>query len=437
MGLRRFLLGQPEPEQRSLSGPLTGADLVELLAPSASTNAGVSVSEETAPKLAAVWRAVAMLSGVTAGLPIKAFRDAEGGRLEVPSTLLRRPHPTFTRFELIELAMVHLLLSGNFYAVKQRNGLGDVVALLPVAPRSVTPKLDDNGIKTFEVPGTDGTRRTVGTDVLMHIPGMGYDGVRGWSPVQVCKQALGVGLAAEEFSARFFGNGSHLGGVLQTDSELTAEQADDARRSFREKVTGLAKAHEVAVLHRGLKYEQLGIAPEDAQLIEARNFNIDDIGRIYGVPSHMLNNASGSTSWGSGLSEQVRGLQTFTLNPWLTRIEDRFTMELAEPDTYHEFTRAGLLQATPKERYESYEIGIRARFLTVNEVRALENLPALPVESGDPVELVRMLQQVYLAVGTVITVEEARALLNRKGAGLAGGDLQVAQTEPPEPGMAA
>lgn len=382
MGLRDFLLGRPET--RSLSGPLTGADLVELLAPAASTNAGVTVSETTAPKLTAVWRAVSLLAGVTAGLPLKTYRDAEGGRVEERSELLARPHPTFTRFELVELLVVHLLLSGNAYFVKQRNGLGEVVALLPVAPNLVVPKLDDNGIKTFTVPGTDGTQKVVDSDVLMHIPGMGYDGVRGWSPVTMCREALAVGKAAEEFSARFFGNGSHLGGVLQTDSELTAEQANDARRSWREKVTGLAKAHEVAVLHKGLKYESIGIAPEDAQLLESRNFCIEDVGRIYGVPSHMLNNASGSTSWGSGLSEQVRGLQTFTLDPILSRIEDRFTLELAEPGAYHEFTRSGLLQATPKERFESYEIGLRARFLTVDEVRALENLPALPEPTEAP-----------------------------------------------------
>ena len=194
----------------------------------------------------------------------------------------------------------------------------------------------------------------------------------------MCRQALSVGMAAEEFSARFFGNGSHLGGVLQTSDELTPDQANDARRSWREKVTGLAKAHEVAVLHKGLTYQSIGVNPEDAQLIEARNFTIEDVGRIYGVPSHMLNNASGSTSWGSGLSEQVRGLQTFTLNPILSRIEDRLTLELAPAGTYHEFTRGGLLQASPKEQAETLEIELRSGVLTPNEARALLNRPALP-----------------------------------------------------------
>ncbi len=373
--IANFLLGHPEPEHRS--APLTSADLIDVLAPNASTAAGVNVSEATAPKLTAVYRAVALLSGVIASLPLKSYRQADGGRLEVPSTLLARPHPTFTRFELVELIVVHLLLSGNAYLVKVRNGFGEVVALLPVAPNLVVPALDDNGVKTFEVPGTDGDRKTVGTDVILHVPGMGYDGVRGWSPIALCREALGVGLAAQEFSARFFGNGSHLGGVLQTSDELTREQAEDARRSFREKVTGLSKAHEVAVLHKGLTYQAIGIAPEDAQLVETRNFTIEDVGRIYGVPSHMLNNASGSTSWGSGLSELVRGLQTFTVGPILSRIEDRFTLELSPPGEYHEFTRAGLLQSTTKERYDAYEVGIRAGFLTEDEAREWENLPAL------------------------------------------------------------
>ncbi|HSH58620.1 MAG TPA: phage portal protein [Acidimicrobiales bacterium] len=348
-----------------------------MLAPNASTAAGVSVSETTAPKLTAVWRAVALLSGVVASLPLKHYADAEGGRAEHSNRLLRRPHPSFTRFELVELIMVHLLLSGNAYLVKQRNGLAEVVGLLPVAPNQVIPKVDDDGVKTFECPGKDQPRITVGSDVILHIPGMGYDGARGWNPIAMCRQALAVGLAAEEFSARFFSNGSHLGGILQTDSELTPGQATEAKDTFIARTAGLAKAHEVAVLHKGLKYQQVGIAPEDAQLIESRQFTIQDVGRLFGLPNHVLNEASGSTSWGSGLSEQVRGLLVFTMGPWISRIEDRLSDELAPEDEYFEFTRAGLLQSTTKERYEVYKIGIETGVLTIDECREMENLPAL------------------------------------------------------------
>jgi HK97 family phage portal protein len=373
-----WLLGHSEPETRAAK-PLTSADLLTVLAGAGSV-AGVTVTEESAPKFTAVWRAVALLAGSVAVLPLKTYRDAEGGRIETPSTILRRPHPTMTRYELVELAMVHLLLSGNFYAVRQRNGLGEVTGLLPVAPNQVVPKMDTNGVKTFEVPGTQAPRVTVGTDTLLHIPGMGYDGIKGWSPIAMCRQALAVGMAAEEFSARFFGNGSHLGGIVSAEGEVTPEQAAEARRYWREQVSGLAKAHEVAVLQHGFKYQAVGIPPEDAQLIESRQFSIQDVGRIFGVPSHMLNEASGSTSWGSGLSEQVRGLQTFTLNPWLSRIEQRLTLDLLPEDQYAEFTRAGLLQSTTKERFETYELGIRAGFMAPSECRALENWGPLTPE---------------------------------------------------------
>ncbi len=378
MGLfRRETRALPNP------APLTDARLVEIFAPNMTNVAGVALSAETAPKLTAVWRAVALLSGVVAALPLKRYQPAQGGRVEVDAPLLVDPHPTFTRFELLELAMVQLLLNGNFYAVKQTNKLGDVLHLLPVAG-TVTPKLDDDGNKTFEVPAADGTeRKTVGSDIILHIPGMGYNGVQGWSPIAMARQALAVGVAAEEFSARFFSNGSHLGGVLQTDNELTPDQAKDAKRSFHAKTAGLAKAHEVAVLQKGMKYQQIGIAPEDAQLIESRQFTIQDVGRLYGVPNHMLNETAGSTSWGSGLSEQVRGLLVFTAGPWLSRIEARFTKELAAPGEYDEFTRAGLLQSTTKERYDAYELGIRAGFLTPNEARALENLPPSPPSNAE------------------------------------------------------
>ncbi len=382
MGVFNWLLGRQEVEERAAL-PLTSNDLLGILAPNASTAAGVNVSETTAPKLTAVWRAIALLSGVVASLPIKRYQDAEGGRVERPSRVLRRPHPTFTKFELFEMAMVHMLLNGNFYAVKVRNGLGEVAHLLPVAPNQVVPKLHDDGTKTFEVPGKDVPRLEVGTDVILHIPGMGYDGSRGWSPIAMCRQALAVGIAAEEFSARFFSNGSHLGGILQTDAQLTPEQARDAKTTFASRTSGLAKAHEVAVLQMGMKYQQIGIAPEDAQLVESRRFTIEDVGRLFGLPNHLLNEASGSTSWGSGLSEQVRGLLVFTVGPWLSRIEDRLTFELGPEDEYFEFTRAGLLQSTTKERYEVYDLGVKNGILTPNECRELENMPLL---NEEPVE---------------------------------------------------
>lgn len=388
MGFSDWLLGRPDIEERAAALPLTSNDLLTVLAPNSSTSAGVSVSETSAPKSTAVFRAIALLSGAIASLPLKTYRSAEAGRVETDSPLLARPHPTYTRFELLELMAVHLLLSGNAYCVKVRNGFGEVGALLPIMPTLVTPKLHADGTKTWEVPGIDGSRKEVGPDVILHIPGMGYDGVRGWSPIALCRQAIGAGLAAEEFSARFFSNGSHLGGVLQTDSTLTAEQAKDAKQTFAARTQGLAKAHEVAVLSSGLRYEPIGIAPEDSQLIESRAFAIQDVARIYGLPPHLLADSSNSTSWGSGLSEQTRALLVYTLGPWLSRIEDRLTRELALPGEYFEFTRSGLLQSTTLERYEVYKIGIETGVLTANECRALENLPALPERTSDGVSLI-------------------------------------------------
>jgi HK97 family phage portal protein len=190
-------------------------------------------------------------------------------------------------------------------------------------------------------------------------------------------------MAAEEFSARFFGNGSHLGGLVTAEGEVTPEQAQEAKKHWRENTAGLAKAHEVAVLQKGFKYQALGIPPRDAQLIESRQFSVQEIARLFGVANWMLNEAAGSTSWGSGLAEQTKGLLTFTLQSWLSRIEDRLTAELMPPDSYVEFTRAGLLHTTTKERYDSYHVAILAGFMTPNECRALENLPSLQEPDAD------------------------------------------------------
>lgn len=356
--------------------PLTDVELLSIFNPGAQTHTGVKVTPTEAMRLTAVYRATTLLAGLVAGLPLKAYQGTP--RTETDVAILRHPHPSATGFELWERVVLCILLHGNAYLVKVQNRAGDVVALLPLDPTSVTVKLSHDGIKSFDVPSVNGGQTTVGAETILHVPGPSLDGIVGLSPVSTCREAIGLGLATEEYAARMFGSGAMLGGVLQTDETMTAEQADDARRSFREKTRGLSKAHEVAVLHRGLKFQPITMKADDAQLILSRHFTVEDIARIFGVPPHLLAESEGSTSWGSGLAEQTRGLLTFTLAPLLNRIESRVTAELLLPGELAEFQRAGLLQASPLDEANVLKIEIDAGILTINEARALRNLPPRP-----------------------------------------------------------
>ncbi|MBX6388248.1 MAG: phage portal protein [Frankia sp.] len=359
--------------------PLTAPELVAWLGQASETDSGITVSPERSVQVTAVYRAVSLIAGAAAGLPLKVFRS---DRSEVRVPLLERPHPDLTDFELWEYVYVSLLLWGNAYLEKRRDGLGRVVELWPINPATVTVR---RGPITSENPS--GKEFIVGGKTLtpydiLHIPGLSYDGLVGLSPIQVARQALGLSIAAESLGARLFASGSLLSGVLQTDQKLPEEAARRIKVAWQQKVSGLQRAHEIVVLDAGLKFQPISIPPEDAQFLETRKFQVQEIARLFGVPPHLLMDLDGSTSWGTGIEQQTIGFVIYTLRPWLTRVERRVTVsDLIPQRAYAEYVVEGLLRGDTQQRYQAYATARQWGWMTINEIRVRENLE--PVEGGD------------------------------------------------------
>lgn len=429
-------------ERRNLNNPslpLTSTALAEFLE-GHKVLSGVSVDEKTAMRLIAVFRCTELIAGTCAALPLKAYRAGTRERVNAP--ILDEPHPEMTRFELWETAYTHLLLWGNAYLYKVRNGAGLIHELWPIAPSQVKvdrlPATASNpGGKVFAVTDAAGTRPYTSLDI-MHIPGLGYDGRVGLSRIQHARQHLGLGMAAEEYAARFFGSGSLLSGILSTTANLTEPQADRLKARWKEKVgAGLETAHDIAVLDNGAAFSPVSVPPEDAQLLQTQNWSAGQVAMLFGLPPHAIGQVEKSTSWGTGIEQQKIGMVQFTLDPtYLTRVEQRVTKEvLLNPRVYAEYTREGLLRGDSAARSAFYTAMRQIRAMSANEVRGLENME--PYEGGDEYDnpnidvgaagdedtsargLVEMVQKVYLGVGTVLSVDEARQILNRAGAGLA------------------
>lgn len=369
--------------------PISSQSILEVIG-GESTHSGKKVTEEGVLGLPAVWRAVNVIAGSCASLPLHAFKPDGDGRVRVtsgqPADLLDYPHPDMTSFEFWETVYAHIALWGNAYLRVLRNELGQVRELWPIHPGRVkVGRTSETGVKVYAVDGgkqylQDFDPRTRSGHIL-HIPGFGYDGVVGVSPIRAARQGLGLAIAAEEYGAKLFGSGSLATGVLQSEQRLSQEQADAIQARWRAKRTGLASAHEVIVVDSGAKFHQLSIPPADAQFLESRSFQISEIARLFGVPPHMLMDTDKSTSWGTGIEQQSIGFVVYTLRPWLTRVEQRVSRVIRPQAAYARYSVEGLLRGDSAQRAAFYQSMWNIGAFSTNEIRALED--RAPVEGGD------------------------------------------------------
>lgn len=362
--------------------PLTSTTISEFLGPGA-TSSGIAVTENLALTIMSVWRAVNLLAGTAAGLPLHPYKEDGDARVRAgadsqAARLLEEPHPDMTPFEFWETVYGHLLLWGNAYVRKVRNRLGHVVELWPLHPARCRAGRTSNGEKIYQL---DGTERAWTDDDILHIPGFGYDTVCGVSPVRLARQGLGLALAAEEFGAKFFSSGSLMSGILQTEQRLTQEQADRLKASWKARVGGLGNAHDVAVLDSGARFQQMSIPPGDAQFLESRQFQVTEVARMFGIPPHMLGQTEKSTSWGAGIEAQGIGFVTYTLKPWLQRVEQRVTRLLRPGPVYARYTVEGLLRGDSAAQAAWYRAMWDIGAYSTNDILAKQELP--PVVGGD------------------------------------------------------
>jgi HK97 family phage portal protein len=346
------------------------------------TAAGVSVSEDTAMQLLAVAACVRILSTTVAGLPFDAVRMRGELRetLEPPPGIISDPFggasdtAMLTRRAGFTQMMVSLLLRGNAYAaVTARDGLLRPTRLRVLHPDRVQCRFDDAGRRTYKV-----SRQPVDAADMVHLMGMGMpEAATGMSVIAYARQAIGLGLAAEEFGSRFFGQGAHMSGVISVEGDLDRERARMMKEGFEASHSGLKNAHAIGVLSGGAKWTPISVSPEDAQFLGTRAAQNIDIAMLFGLPPHMLGQVDRTTSWGTGIEQQSLGFLRYTLASWLGTFEDGWSAMLPRPQAAW-FNVDALLRTDTAGRYAVYSMARNAALLMPDEIRAMENLPPLP-----------------------------------------------------------
>lgn len=365
--------------------PLTADSLAEWVG-GGKTLAGVPVTEHRAYGLTAYLRAISLIAGTNAALPLKIYRRGTRERVTV-STVLDNPNPGQTPFEFWQTTYAHALGWGNAYARKVRNGSDAVVQVWPihpgqVRPEPVEPTAANPAGKLFLVRDRRGVEHRWTPWEVMQLPYLSIDGLVGLSPLQAARTALGVAVAAEDTAARFYGNGTRLSGVLQSKKDLSEKTALKLKAQWRAKLAGVDHAGEIAVLDNETEFKPVVVPPVDAQLLESRKYSVAEVARLFGIPPHMLGDVERSTSWGTGIEAQTTGFVVFTDRPWLTMVEQRVTRELlpggwSAGSWFGEYALEGLLRGDSKARAEFYRTLIQHGILSPNEARAYENLEPL------------------------------------------------------------
>lgn len=355
------------------------------------TYAGVSVTSDTALRMSAVFACVKVLSESVAYLPLILYkREGEKKKSRATShplyTLLHdKPNSEMTSFTFRQTMMLHLCLRGNAYAEIETDRLGRVLSLTPIPQDQyvVTPERKDGVIRYKVKTIQTGIEKYIETEKMLHLMGLSTNGLIGLSPIQQARQSIGLGLAAEEYGARFFGNGANLDGVLQHPGKLTKDAKDYLRTSWEARHAGISKSHRTAVLEEGMTYNRIGIPPEDAQFIETRKFQITDIARIFRVPPHMIGDLDRAT-W-ANIEHQSIEFVAHTLGPWLKNWEQTILWKLLKPQEqqqyYAEFLVDALLRGDTQSRYAAYATARQNGWMSANDIREKENED--PVDGGD------------------------------------------------------
>ena len=309
-----------------------------------SSSAGKNVNERTAMQMTAVYACVRILSEAVAGLPLHLYRYTEDGSKEkaldinLYCLLHDEPNPEMSSFVFRETLMTHLLLWGNAYAQIIRNGKGEVMALYPLMPNKMEVSRDENGQLYYQysrstdeanAKDSDSSVKLSPYDVL-HIPGLGFDGLVGYSPIAMAKNAIGMAIACEEFGAKFFSNGASPSGVLEHPGIL--KDPAKVRDSWNAAYGGSANSHKVAVLEEGMKYTPISISPNEAQFLETRKFQINEIARIFRVPPHMVGDLEKSSF--SNIEQQSSLLTSVSMpRPFCLRQSRSFSRRLPDRRT--------------------------------------------------------------------------------------------------------
>ena len=378
------------------------------------TSSGKNVDERSAMQVTTVYACVRILAEAIAGLPLHTYRRLSDGAKEkaidhpLYYLLHSEPNPEMTSFIFRETMMSHLLLWGNAYAQIIRNGKGEILALYPLMPSRMTVDRASNGeiYYTYSTYKSDNpTFKSTGQvylkkEDILHIAGLGFDGLVGYSPISMAKNAVGMALACEEYGAKFFENGASPSGVLEHPS--TIKNPDKLRESWNSLFQGSSNSHRVAVLEEGLSFKPISISPNEAQFLETRKFQIDEIARIFRIPPHMVGDLERASF--SNIEEQSLEFVKYTLNPWISRWEQAIQRSLfldsEKREYFVKFNVDGILRGDYESRMNGYATARQNGWMSANDIRELENMDLIPDELGG---------NLYLINGAMTKLQDAGA----------------------------
>ena len=381
------------------------------------STSGKVVTERTSMQMTAVYACVRILSEAVAGLPLHMYEYKDDGKekaIKNPLYFLLHdePNPEMTSFIFRETLMTHLLLWGNAYAQIIRNGKNEVVALYPLMPNKMSVERDEKGEIYYVYNRYQDEAKTgdLGTVVLLkedvlHIPGLGFDGLVGYSPIAMAKNAIGLAIATEEYGSKFFANGAAPSGVLEHPG--TIKDPTKVREAWMSQFGGSSNSGKVAVLEEGMKYTPISISPEQAQFLETRKFQINEIARIFRVPPHMVGDLEKSSF--SNIEQQSLEFVKYTLEPWIIRWEQALSRALLSSEEkkkyFFKFNVDGLLRGDYQSRMNGYAIARQNGWMSANDIRELENLDKIPAEDGG---------DLYLINGNMLPLNKAGAYANKE-----------------------
>jgi HK97 family phage portal protein len=374
----RIFRSSPENPSTSLSNP--AAWLTGLFGTS---KTGVQVSEDNALTFSAVYAAVRIISETIASIPLNVYQADGETRVKavghpVQDLLAKAPNSVSSTFTFREAMASNLVLHGNAYAKIEMNAAGRPTALIPLNPMKVEVKVvDGEKVYVFD------KKHTYLDYEILHFVGLSFNGLTGKSPLSMAREAVAIGLAAQEYGARFYSNGANAGGVITAPGRLNTEVVKRLRESWNRAQSGNSNSHSTAILEEGMKYEKIGLDPEAAQFLQSRKFQVNEIARIFRIPPSYLADLENSSTR-ANVEQQAIQFVRDCITPYVRRMEVELNRKLFredEPNLYAYFTMEGLMRGDQKARYEAYATARQWGWLSVNDIRDLENLN--PVEGGD------------------------------------------------------
>lgn len=359
-----------------------------------SSNSGKTVNPKNAVQMSTVYACVRVIAETIASLPLAVYEDTDTGSQKATDHPLYRvlhdePNPEMTSFVMREVMLSHLLLWGNSYCQIIRTGKNHVASLYPLLPdRMEVDRDSQTGALVYTYTTTEGNAVKLKPSDVLHIPGLGFDGIMGYSPIALEKNAIGLGIAAEEYGSTFFKNGARPSGVLTHPN--TVKDPKRLRENWNATYGGSSNGGKVAILEENMSFTPISLPNNEAQFLETRRFQVEEICRIYRVPPHLVGNLDRATF--SNIENQSIDFAVHTIRPWLVRIEQAMNRALfADSEKgrfYVQFNLDGLMRGDYKSRMEGYAIARQNGWMSANDIRALENLNPIPDEEGGSTYLV-------------------------------------------------